>query len=331
MKKIGLVGYFGWGNFGDELFVEAHKQHLGSTVKLEPVHDILEEPYFSRDLSEVVKNYDGLLIGGGDLLNPVRISTLYWRKEYLEKPVFITGLGVPNLKWSRQDILQRYRAFFQHKNVKMVIARDPESTKWINEHIQPNVEAKFFPDPVCSLRRPEVEQSKEKLLGVVIRSHRSLTGDLSHLRKLIGVALSQGYKIRHIVLGTKSIGEADYEITKSFAIPGEEIVYTESLEDQCRAIGECHALASIKFHGLIVATMYGIPTIALSSTPKNKNFLRMIDRLDLSSGYNQEDLHTRMFHYPARIHQIVRAHLYKQSTAGYRELREAIKLELSLS
>lgn len=330
MKKIGLVGYFGWGNFGDELFVETHKQQLASTVQLEQVHDILQEPYFSRDINEVVKDYDGFLIGGGDLLNPVRISTLYWRKEYLTKPVFITGLGVPNLKWNRQDILDKYRAFFQHKNIKMVIARDQESAKWINEHIKPNVEAKFFPDPVCSLRRPDVVQSKDKLLGVVIRSHRSLTGDLSHVRKLIDVAYSQGYKVRHIVLGTQSIGEADYEITKSLALPREEIIYTESLTDQCKAIGECHALVSIKFHGLIVATMYGIPTIALSSTPKNKNFLRMIDRMDLSSSYTQEDLHTRMFHYPARIHQLVRANLYKQSVAGYQELKSAIKQALQI-
>lgn len=41
-------------------------------------------------------------------------------------------------------------------------------------------------------------------------------------------------------------------------------------------------------------------------------------------GYNQPDLHTRMFHYPARIHQTVRANLFKQSTAGYTQLKEAL-------
>lgn len=319
-----MVGYFGWGNFGDELFVAAHRQHLDRMVDLHCVHDILQEPYFSRNLADIVNEYDGFLIGGGDLLNPVRMSTLYWRKEFLAKPVFITGLGVPNLKWNRLDILNAYREFFSHENIKLVISRDPESTNWINANIKPRVEAKFFPDPVCSLRRPEATQSREKLLGVVIRSHRSLTGDLSHLRRLIEKAQGMDYKVRHIVLGTDSIGKADYEITKTFALPGEEIIYTESLAEQCRAIGECHALASIKFHGLIVATMYGIPTIALSTTPKNRNFLRMIDRMDLFGGYNQPDLHTRMFHYPARIHQTVRANLFKQSTAGYTQLKEAL-------
>lgn len=330
MKKIGLVGYFGWGNFGDELFVQCHHQHLDGLVELKVVHDLLQEPYFTRDLSEVVKDYDGFLIGGGDLLNPVRMSTLYWRKEYLCKPVFITGLGVPNLKWNRLDILNAYRDFFQHENIKMVIARDPESTNWINANIKPRVPAQFFPDPVCSMRRPEATQNKEKLLGVVIRSHRSLTGDLSHLRRLIDKAVAMGYKVRHIVLGTESIGQADNEITKSFALAGEEIVYTESLADQCVAIAQCHALASIKFHGLIVATMYGIPTIALSTTPKNRNFLRMIDRMDLFGGYNQPDLDTRIFHYPARIHQQVRAHLFKQSTAGYNALKQALRETLAI-
>ena len=325
--KIGLIGYFGWGNFGDELFVKVHKQQLSHFGTLEPIHEILADPYFTSPIKEIVEKYDAFIIGGGDLLNPVRMSPLYWKKEYLEKPVFITGLGVPNRKWNRKNILDKYRGFLQHDNVKLVISRDPESTSWINQNLEPKVEAKFFPDPVCALSRPLAKQSEEKLLGVVLRSHRSLSGDLSYLRKLVEKAKSYGYIIRHIVLGKDSIGQLDYEITKQFALPQEEIFYSESLDEQCVAIGECHALASIKFHGLIVATMYGVPTIALSTTPKNRNFLNMIERSDLLGGYNQENLHTRMFYYPARIHQSLRARLYRQARNGYNLLEEAIKNE----
>src|SRR4028118_1926988 len=98
--KVGLVGYFGWGNFGDELFIETHRQYLSRHYDLEVVHDLLTEPYFTRPIEEVVEKYDAFLIGGGDLLNPARVSNLYWRMEYLQKPVFVMGLGVPTYKLS---------------------------------------------------------------------------------------------------------------------------------------------------------------------------------------------------------------------------------------
>lgn len=47
-KKIGLVGYFGFGNFGDELFMDVHKQFLADDYELEVVHDLTEAPYFSQ-------------------------------------------------------------------------------------------------------------------------------------------------------------------------------------------------------------------------------------------------------------------------------------------
>ena len=89
MKRIGMVGYFGWGNFGDELFLKVHRQHLEDKYDLQVVHDLQQEPYHSRPLAEVVDEYDGFLIGGGDLLNPLRVSGLYWQMEYLKKPVIV--------------------------------------------------------------------------------------------------------------------------------------------------------------------------------------------------------------------------------------------------
>src|SRR5690625_97050 len=112
MKKIALVGYFGWGNFGDELFLEVHRQQLAVSYELFVAHDLLEAPYFSRPVSEVVDEADAILIGGGDLLNPLRVSELYWQMEYLRKPTFVYGLGVPNQPFRREHVLAVYQDFF---------------------------------------------------------------------------------------------------------------------------------------------------------------------------------------------------------------------------
>jgi len=325
-KKIGLVGYFGWGNFGDELFVETHKQYLGKKYTLEIVNDILAEPYFSKPVSKIAQDYDAFLIGGGDLINPIRVSKLYWQMDFLQKPVFIYGIGVPNVKWSRENVLNHYRKFFNHENCKLIVARDIESFNWLKDNFDIEDKLQWYPDAVCSYNKPPKIETKDKILGVVIRGHRSFEKDsLVHLRKMIEEAKEKGYKIKHLILANKQLGQADLEQTKELAIEGEDIFYSESLEEMCREISKCSLLASIKFHGMIVATMYGIPTIALSVTPKNRNFLRMLEQPQMLESYNQPLLYQRVPYYPSPIHSLVRGSLYRRSKAGYLYLMEKME------
>ncbi|MBO9453338.1 polysaccharide pyruvyl transferase family protein [Tropicibacter sp. R16_0] len=320
-KKIALIGYFGWGNFGDELFLSAHRQMLGKTYDLFVANDMTKEPYFSFPVSELVDKADAFLIGGGDLLNPVRVSPLYWKMEYLEKPVFIYGLGVPRQTHNRPKVLEHYRTFLNHPNCKMIVARDIESYTWIKENLDPGEKLVWYPDPVCALARPEATPPKEKTLGVVMREHRSLDPNMQPLQDLISKARDMGYKIKHLVLANMELGEGDLERAKIIAQDGDEIFYSDSLDEMCQAISSCSMLASIKFHGMIVATMYGIPSIAMSVTPKNLNFLRMIERSEMAASYTNPNLKDHLPYYPSRIHQLVRGNLYRRATEGYRVLQ----------
>jgi polysaccharide pyruvyl transferase WcaK-like protein len=325
MKKLGLIGYFGWGNFGDELFLEVHKQYLSKDYEIKVVNDLLQEPYFSRPIKELVNDYDAFLIGGGDLINPVRVSSLYWQMDFLNKPVFVYGIGVPNVKWSRKHVLEHYKKFFMHQNCKLVVARDVESYNWIKENFELEDKLKWFPDPVCSYNRPKVLIAKEKILGIVMRNHRSLEKDFRNIRKLINDAKKNDYKIKHIVLANKDLGKGDYEIAKEISEEGEEIFYSESLEEMCQEISKCSLLASIKFHGMVVASMYGIPTIAMSVTPKNRNFLKMLEREEMLVSYTDTNLFKRLSYYPANIHTIVRGNLFRRSKQGYLLLKEMLQ------
>jgi len=323
--KIGLVGYFGWGNFGDELFLEAHKQFLGKDFQLSVVNDLLKEPYFSKPISDLVQNYDAFIIGGGDLINPIRVSPLYWQMDFLKKPVFVYGIGVPNVKWSRAHVIDHYKKFFHHPNCKLVVARDVESYTWIKNNIGIDDKLSWYPDPVCAYNRPPKIESKEKILGVVMRNHRSLSDDLSHVRKMIDTAKEMDYKIHHIVLSNKSLGQGDYEKAKEIAKEGEEIFYSESLSKMCQEISKCSMLASIKFHGMVVATMYGIPTIAMSVTPKNRNFLRMIEREEMLVSYTDKNLYKHLTYFPSKIPSCVRSKLFRGSKDGYLLLKNILK------
>lgn len=324
MARIGLVGYFGWGNFGDELFIEAHRQYLGSEHELVVANDLLDEPYFSRPVSELVEEFDAILIGGGDLINPARVSKLYWDMAWLRKPVFVFGIGVPRQTMKRENVLSHYREFMNHPNCKLVVARDVESYNWINEVVGCGDKLHWYPDPVCALDRPEPVSSDEKILGVVMREHRSLSDDLSHLRVMIDEAKKLDYKVHHLVLSNMKLGAADLNRARSIAQPDEEVFASENLSELCVRISECSQLATIKFHGMVVAAMYGIPSIAMSVTPKNKNFLKMIERPELLSSYTDPGLYRHLSYYPARIPQLVRGNLYRRAKAGYSLLSERI-------
>lgn len=326
--KLALVGYFGWGNFGDELFIEVHRQHLGDRYDFIIANDLLEAPYFSRPVADIVQDVDGVLIGGGDLLNPLRVSQLYWRKEFLNKPVFVYGLGIPRQQFRRENVLRHYRLFFEHDNCKLVVARDVESYEWLKAEFGLEHKLEWYPDPVCSLAKPAPEVSDEKVLGVVMRAHRSLSDDFSSLRAMIDRAKQLDYHVHHIVLGTGRLGAADLAVARQIARPDEEVVYSDDLKVLCREISKCSLLATIKFHGLVVASMYGIPSIAMSSTPKNRNFLRMIERPEMLASYTDAGLEDRICRYPARIPHATRYSLYRRSVQGYARLKEVMGLSL---
>lgn len=323
-KKILLVGFFGWGNFGDELFLETHKQQLGDEFELIVANDLTAAPYFSRPVQEIVDEVDAVLIGGGDLINPMNISGLYWCKEFLDKPVFVFGIGVPNTKRQKESTIEYYRDFMQHENCKLVVARDVESHDWLQKNLELDDKLEWYPDPVCSYSLPPRKVDEAKTLGVVMREHRSLDPNMDHLRKMIDTAKSLDYKIKHIVLSNKELGSADLDRAKLIAQDDEEIFYSEDLNEMCAEISSVSALASIKFHGMVVAAMYGVPSIAMSVTPKNRNFLRMIERPEMLQSYTSEKLYQHISRYPAKISNPTRLWLRRGSKSGYQKLRQAM-------
>ncbi|MCL2465652.1 MAG: polysaccharide pyruvyl transferase family protein [Micrococcales bacterium] len=294
MGKVGLVGFFGWGNFGDELFLQAWNDQIGRTYECGLVHDMLEQPYFSRPTREVAQEYDAFLIGGGDLITPNKISPLYWNSSWLTKPVCIASVGVPTwIKSRSSDVINRMSQFFRHENVRLIWARDAESADWIVENLHPRSCVRVHPDMVFSMDLPPRWHYARPTVGVAVRHRRGHRDDFSAVERACGQLVNAGYDIVKIVLATGEVGDRDEAVASSLSISG-EILRSESLPELVSKIGGMSAIISMKFHGTVVATAYGVPAVALGGTSKSKNLLRRIDRSEMLSSLDDDRMYEKL-------------------------------------
>ncbi|WP_158548120.1 polysaccharide pyruvyl transferase family protein [Desertihabitans brevis] len=290
MARIGLVGFFGWGNYGDELFLENWRATIGLHHEVEVVHDMLSQPYFSRPAVEVVKDFDALVIGGGDLVIPNKISPLYWNRAWLAKPIYISGVGVPTwIKHQAPDVMERLRNFFQHENVRHIGVRDQESAHWVRRELAPKVPVEAHADLAFNLLLPPAVKFDRPTIGINLRSHRA-GSDPAALVKVCQTYADRGYDVVNIVLGTGRTRTTDLEVARAFPFDRQVILESEDTAELSSYLGGLDVLVSNKFHGTVVATMYGVSSVVLSSTTKSRNLYRRLSREHLLSTNEDPDM-----------------------------------------
>lgn len=335
MKKLkfGLCGFYGYGNFGDELFYWVFEQYLGDIIDFEVVHENLYKPYFNQAINDRIKDFDGLIIGGGDIIQPWGIDERYFSEDYLEKKIYVCGVGVPirvNAEKLHKDwIVDKYRKLFQSDNMRFIHARDRQSCEWIEKYLEPHARVNLAPDIVCSLDMPIVEK-KEKTLGVITR-YRPVeeADDYTKLEELAKYAQEEGWTIRHIILGSDDVGIRDFANSNDFKVEKKELIYTQSLDEMVKEIGMCTAIASMKFHGTVVATMQTVPSIVLIPTSKNRNFMRRIGLDNQLSKFDSDKLIDVFNQIPDKVCPTKVKSLKLEATALMVELRRIIIKDFS--
>jgi len=162
---------------------------------------------------------------------------------------------------------------------------------------------------------------------VCLRAHNSVVGNYEYVSKAVEYARRLGYQVRLIALSRDKLLVADKILYREFAELNNinSIVYSDNFFDISKSLGQCSLVLSMKFHGLIVSSLYGVPTIQMSSTPKNRNFLRYIQRGDLLSNYLSEELQFHIPKYPAKIHSLLRRKLKRDAAQGYSVLIDSMK------
>jgi polysaccharide pyruvyl transferase WcaK-like protein len=321
---VGLVGFYGAGNYGDELFLEVFRAWLGAPLRLHPLLD--SRPGKRRFVTRAnARQLDAIVIGGGDIVVPWRTGR-YWQRAFLDRPVFIAGAGVPSstTQRPRSEAIANLRAFFRHRNVMGISARDPESAAWIRSELQPRAPVVEIPDLVCALDLPPAPKPDgPPIFGVAVR-HRDPVDDLSQVQAMCRRALELGYRLRRIVLATGPLRPVDEAATVRLGFDDAELVSSDDLDTISRAIGECAVLATMKFHGVVVATSYRVPSIVLMPSAKTVRFAARIGRPDAVTHFGDPNLPARVPVRPEPLPAGLPAQLRAPVVAYLDELRSRI-------
>lgn len=283
--KIGLVGYFGWGNYGDELFFSAFYE-LFATHEVVIFHDPVQEVLLP-DFELLVDSVDVIIIGGGDLLLPSGISWLYWNERFLKKPVFVYGIGVPTWVGSDPTALAHYTKFFLHENVKLLCARDDESAKWLKAQINPKIEIDVYPDIALARAFPQ-QIVESRTVGLVLRNQPNY--ETKMIYRLADLTEQFGLSLELILLGTGKTLVDDYEVINNFKFKKYKISICDTNTLLSRQIASCKFVLSMKFHGVIAAYQSGVSFISLSGANNFVSFMSQTGNSQYSSYWTDKEL-----------------------------------------
>lgn len=325
--KIGVVGYFGYGNYGDELFLDVYRKYFYD-CDIHVLCNKPDNPVYPENM-QTISQCDAIIIGGGDLFIPKYFAQTYFDNRYLDRPIYFHCIGVP--QWIGEDpkIIVRMAEFVQHPNVRKINVRDIESQDWVKSRLQPNIEIDCSVDMVFAHDLPAVKREKgQKILGLIMRKLTLDETKWNNISAFLDRARGYGYKIHNIVLGTGQTRDDDLAFLQECPYQHMTLVDPNDLHGLALAIGACDIVASTKFHGCVVATSYGIPAITLTTTNKFISLCRIIERPDLLTHYIHNDLVERLPKYMAPIPSLTRLSLKMEAHQAMVSLRRAVLNEV---
>jgi len=263
--RVGLVGYFGWGNFGDELMLEVWRSALAGIAETGPVHSILKRPYFERPVADIADGLDAVLIGGGDLVLPDTVSSLYWNRAWLRRPVVVSGVGVALERPGREDVRPRMTNFLCHPSVRSIGMRDETSAAWVRG-LEPRVPVRSAPDLGFAAPLPTPAAARNAV-AVVLRKTPS-ADDVATVGRIREWARAHELGTELLVLATSRTRDDEVRGLRAAFGSSLDIVTAETTTELSSLVGAYRGILSAKFHGLVVGLRHGLAVASLRQTHK---------------------------------------------------------------
>ena len=277
MKAL-VSGYYGFGNFGDELILSclcSHLKWLGVEVSVLSSNPKITSAtngvnaYYSFDfksLFSTISKHDVLISGGGSLLQDVtsKKSLIYYLliifvALLLRKKVLIFAQGIGPINNSFLKLLTKLIL----KNCTYVSVRDEKSHDLLSLW---KIDSDLLCDPVFSLCLPE--HSPSNIVGIQLREFHTL--DKNNL-KFLAQKIISNYSDKKIQIFSFQ-DKFDFEISKYFQNlllelnPNIEVEVLHALTylEIIQKMSNLEIIFAMRYHALILALMYGIKSVAIN-------------------------------------------------------------------
>lgn len=283
--RLVLLGYFGFGNAGDEAVLAAEVSALRSVLGPETefvvisgdvahTRDVHGLPAVSRtsipDVLRAIRASDGLIAGGGSLLQDVTSARpvafyggVMLAARLARKPVFVYAQGLGPLRRAPN----RWLASRALRRATYVALRDRESALLAEDLGVREVD--LVPDPVLGLDLGELDESggPKPRLAVALRPWDGMDDWLPRVTEVL-TALAPEAELAFVPLH----GGQDVELAESLAaVVGEpaRVVYPDGgYRAALEAVAGAQAVFGMRLHALIAAAAANRPFVALSYDPK---------------------------------------------------------------
>ncbi|UPK43497.1 polysaccharide pyruvyl transferase CsaB [Paenibacillus pabuli] len=320
-QKLVISGYYGFNNSGDEAVLKSiltalEEESHRSNITIEPIV-LSGDPEWTtsmygvravhrmklKEVREAIKESDGLISGGGSLLQdatglksiPYYLGVIKLA-QWLKKPTFIyaQGIGPVNRKMFNPMIRSVFKA------CKYVSVRDEQSAEYLRGlGLQWN-QIHVVPDPVMGLPLPEVKaedvssvainaqeanvHTELPVIGVSVRfwesDRKELTAIAAGLKKLCSKkAVHLRFLPFHLPLDEQA-SRFVMEMLGDLGNKGSEVSITKDLTDpqlMLQEVSNCDVVIGMRLHSLIYAASQYVPPVGISYDPKIDQFMLRLD------------------------------------------------------
>lgn len=283
--KIGISGYFGYQNFGDEIFFKTWKQIFHD-------HDVIALTGY-EDISEL----DKIIIGGGDLIVPNFFTNAYWRPNLLEKDTYVYGVGIPNNIPANKDEISKYTAFLA--KCKYISFRDYWSRDFAIKNGVCGNNSVVVEDIAWAYKYPKISFYKwndvNKNIGISIRDASILSFD--NVLLLCKYILNKGYGLTIIPLqpaGRPEWNDRDINLRLASEIfkenpnaPIQFIPECFDIDNKINVISSLDMYVTERMHGMLMSLRTGQKTMTIG---KSNKFHRIIEKFGLQDSLTDDSL-----------------------------------------
>ncbi|MEN2767345.1 polysaccharide pyruvyl transferase CsaB [Ornithinibacillus xuwenensis] len=296
-----LSGYYGFDNVGDEaiLFSIIHalrnaqpdinitvlSNNPEKTMQTYQVNSVNRRSLWA--VRKVIKQSDGLISGGGSLLQDVTgpMSIPYYTgiiqlAKFYRKPVFIyaQGMGPINRKLSKWIVKVTLN------KADGITVRDDNSRNLLKT-IGVKSDARIAPDPVLGLDSSsfisswlEEQKIETPIIAVSVRNWKEHRAYKERIAKCLDRLVQNGMTVIFVPMH----GIHDYEASQDVASFMQEksliSPHDATIEEKISLIGASTLLIGMRLHSLIFSALRITPFIAISYDPKIDSFAMICEQ-----------------------------------------------------